>query len=132
MLLGLRAAFEQLSATLAKEHAPVQARLLEAERRWRILAFAQPPVSDDLLAAEWSRTSAALGAFFLTQADHQERLARAGYDLDDPAVRARVAARPASELATLAENVRKKLAAGSGFHAELIATMENAETPKRK
>ena len=129
---GNAAAFEQHSATLAKEHAPVRERLLEAERRWRILTFAQPPVSDDLLAAEWSRTSAALGAFFLTQADHQERLSRAGYDLDHPAVRARVAARPAAELATLAENVRKKLTAGKAFHAELIATMENAGTPKRK
>ncbi len=126
------AAFETLSATLTKEHAAIQERLLEAERRWRILTFAQPPVSDDLLAAEWSRTSAALGAFFLTQADHQDRLARAGYDLADPAVHARVAARPAAELEALVENVRKKLTAGKKFHAELVGAMKDTATPKRR
>ncbi len=121
------AAFEKLSATLAKEHAAVQQRLLEAERRWRILTLAQPPVSDDLLAAEWSRTAAALGAFFLAQAEHQDRLTRAGYALENPAVRARVAALPAAELKELAENVRKKLTAGKAFYAELIAAMKNEQ-----
>lgn len=113
--------FQRLSDQLADDHVAIQRDLLKAERRWRILTLNQPSVSDDLLAAEWNRTAAALGAFFLNQAGHIIRLTRAGYDLADPAVRTKIEAQPATAIATLTDSVRNKLMAGAQLHANLLA-----------
>jgi len=113
--------FNRTSASLAQAQVSVQDKLLDAEQRWRILTFAQPPVSDELLAAEWNRTAAALGEFFLDQVDHIVRLTEAGYDLTNPSTRQRIARQPERELKALADKVNTKLTAGAGLHKLLLA-----------
>lgn len=114
-------ALSELSERLAGAHKKIQENLLAAERRWRILTFAQPTVSDDLLAIEWRRTADVLGAFFLNQAGHIDRLTRVGYDLKNADVRARVAAQPAATLKETADKVEAKLVAGADLLAKLQA-----------
>lgn len=115
-----REAFENLSSELERKQSTIRRNLLEAERRWRILTFAQPAASDEILAAEWQRTSVALGAFFLDQVEHIDRLVGAGYDLSEDTTRARLLAQPDRELADLGENVRTKLTAGTELHRLLV------------
>ncbi len=116
-----QAAFEDLSNQFADEHKGVQANLLDAERRWRILTFAQPAVSDDLLAFEWNHTSEALASFFLNQAEHIDRLTRAGYDHGSATIRERIAAQPGKTLQETASKVKSKLTAGAALLAKLQA-----------
>lgn len=111
--------FGKLSEVLANEHLAVQRDLLNAERRWRILTLETPSVSDELLAAEWNRTAAALGKFFLNQAGHIIRLTREGYDLDDADVRDRIEAQSGLAKEALEESVRMKLTGGARLHADL-------------
>jgi hypothetical protein len=120
------AQFQKLSDALAENHVDIQRNLLAAERRWRILTLTQPSVSDALLAAEWNRTAAALGGFFLNQAGHIVRLTRAGYDLSDPETRKRIAAQPRIALADLDALIGKKLTSGGIFHAKLMAAANPA------
>ena len=113
--------FRTVSDTLRAEHKAIQRDLLDAERRWRMLTLAHPAVSDELLAAEWNRMAAALGAFFMHQAGQYVRLTRAGYDLKDDELRVLVAAQPKRELDELEEKVREKLVAGGNLFATLRA-----------
>lgn len=119
--------FGKLSELLANEHGAIQRDLLNAERRWRILTLTTPSVSDELLASEWNRTAAALGAFFLNQAGHIIRLTRAGYDLADAEVRRRIEAQSDVAREALEESVRVKLVAGARLHADL--TFASVSTP---
>lgn len=114
--------FQEHSSLLEKEHRIIQKRLLDAEQRWRRLTTTQPTVSEDLLAAEWQRTSEALGAFFLHQVKQQDLLTRTGYDIQEAQVREHIARQPAAELQELQNRVSTKLLAGQELLMKILSS----------
>ncbi|MGB0580683.1 MAG: hypothetical protein ACPGVU_13350, partial [Limisphaerales bacterium] len=122
--------FEVNSDHLAAEQAMIQTNLLNMEARWRQLSSQVPSVSDQMMVAEWYRTSDALGSFFLNQVTNIHVLCRAGYKLSDPVVREKIAQQSERELALVSEKVRTDLVAGAKLHTALLIARERDEAAK--
>jgi hypothetical protein len=121
-------AFQKLSIALEAKHDAIQSELLETERRWRILTLQIPSVPDELLVAEWQRTAAALGNFFLSQVRAIDDLTHAGYDLRIQIVKDKVRSQTSRERSDLEKRVRDKLPAGLTLLSRIRSAEQAAES----